>query len=242
MNSEAPVLGFYETYTSKDLGEFLIYALEDRIHFQVDPIKVGNNEYAPINEFHQKFRVNIDSENRFVDSPEIGYALAKDTSRINEILAFQLEEHWFEVDKIKFAWSKHSTTFYDLDGEYYILYGLKLDANDAPRISSKDIDSVQNYVDPESKKSFISVMMNEAAKLKWAQMSLENRRKCIAIASIDKVLSAPTIHEPITGDETVISGDFSLEETQAFVDLFNCDAYKREIGQAAFEKEMAECN
>ena len=240
-HSSAPVLGFYETYTSKNLGGFLINILDDRIHFQVDPIQVGDNEYAPINEFNQKFRVNINSENRFVDSPEIGYALGQDTARINEILAFHIEENWLEVEKIKFAWSKHSKTFYDVDGEYYTLYGLKLDAGDLPRISSEDIDSVQNYFDPQSKAHFISVMMNEAAKQEWVQMSFDNNRKYIAIASADKVLSAPMIHEPITSSETVISGGFSQTETQAFVDVFNCDKYKRELGRAAFDQEMAGC-
>lgn len=213
----------------------------DSTHFQLDSIEAGENEYEYVSEFNEIFKINIDGDNRFAQSPEIGYALGRDTSRVNEILAFQIEENWFEVDEIKFVWSKNIENPYDEEGNYYTLYGLKLDGENKPRISSEDVKSARNFIDPESHGDWVSIIMNEEGKEKWAKMTLDNRRDFIAIASKDKVLSAPIVNEPITNGETIISGNLTEKEAKELADLINCVAYKIEVGQAAFEKEVADC-
>lgn len=241
-NSNAPVLGFYETYKSKELGEFLNSVILDSNHFQIDSIQTNENDFVHSSEFLQKFRVNIGNDNRFVDDPQLGFALGEDTSRINEILSFHIEENWFEVDKIKFAWSKKIKNFLSKDGDYYSLYALKLDAGDQARFSSKGVESAQHYIDPRDNEVSITVIMNEEGTQKWSQMTLENIGNYIAMVSGDKVLSAPVIMAPITGGQTRISGGLIESEAQDLVDLINCEAHKRELGKAAFLEEMAGCS
>src|SRR5699024_5911371 len=46
----------------------------------------------------------------------------------------------------------------------------------------------------------------------------------IAITMDSKVFSAPVINGPITGGNTLISGNFTVEEAQALTDLLNAGA------------------
>lgn len=241
LNSDEPTLGFYEVYKAAELSEFFQLVLMDSTHFQIDSVEVRNNEYESLNEFNYKFRVNIDSDYRFPESPNLGYALAKDTARINEILAFHIDENWLSLDKIKFIWSINTTPFPDNNEEYYILHALKLDAENKPRFSNKGVASANDFIDPRDNQVSVSVLMNEKGTQEWAQMTSDNIGKFIAMVSKNKVLSVPIINSPITGGETLISGGFTKEEAKQLADLINCDVYKREIGQAAFEQEMAEC-
>ena len=241
-HSDAPILNFYETYKSKEMGQFFNSILMDSIHFQLDSILYEENDYPSNHEFAEIFRINIDDDYRFVESPELGFALTQDTSRINEMLSFYLEENWFEVDKVKFAWSKNKKSFLDDGGTYNTLYALKLDAGDKARFSSEGIQSAIKYKDSRDNEISINVSMNEEGTQKWSLMTIENVGNYIAIVSRGKVLSAPIINGPITGGETRISGDFTENESQELVDLINCEAHKREIGQAAFLKEVADCS
>ena len=242
MHSDEPVLGFYEAYEASELGEFLDLALMDSTHFQIDSVEVRENEYESLNEFNYKFKVNIDGNYNFPNSPNLGYALAEDTARINEILAFQILENWFEIDKIKFTWSNNSIVFPDDEREYFTLHALKLDAEDQPRFSSKGVASAKDFIDSRDNQVSISVYMTEEGTQDWAQMTSENVGNFIAMVSRNKVLSAPHINSPITGGETIISGGFTNEEAKELTDLINCDTHKRRLGRAAFQKEMEECS
>lgn len=241
-NSDAPVLGFYETYKSTELGGFINDVIMDSIHFQLDSTYIDVNDFEHSSEFLKKFRVNVDADNRYVESPKLGFALAKDTSRINEILSFHTQENWIEVDKVKYAWSKNSTNFLDEAGEYFTLYALKLNAENKPRFSSKGVESALNFIDSRDNQASVSVSMTEEGTKRWAQMTTENIGHYISMVSRNKVLSSPVINGPITGGETLISAGFSEKEAKELADLINCEAHKRKVGQAAFKKEMADCS
>lgn len=244
--TNTPVLAFYEAYTSVEVGGFINSVIIDIDHFELDSIQTGEKEYASINEFLQKFRVNIDGENRFVESPEIGYALGEDTARLNKTLSFQVEENWLEFEKIKFVWSKNRKVFFDEDEnndeEYYALHALKLNAGDKSHLSSEIIESARKFIDPRDNEIAISVSMNAEGTKEWAQMTSDNVANFIAIVSRGKVLSAPIVNESIKGGETLISGSFSDQEAQELTDLINCEVYMRKFGQATFEKELTDCS
>ena len=241
LDSDEPVLGFYEVYKATELSEFFQLVLMDSTHFQIDSVEVRDDEYESFNELNYIFRVNIDSDYNYVDSPNLGFAMAKDTARINEILAFHIEENWFSLDEIKFIWSINTTPFPDGNEEYYILHALKLDAENKPRFSNEGVASANDFIDPRDNQASVSVLMNEKGTQEWAQMTTENVGKFIAMVSNNKVLSVPIINGPITGGETLISGGFTKQEAKQLADLINCDAHQRKVGQKAFEKELADC-
>lgn len=181
-----------------------------------------NDTTAKLSEFGRMFRVNIDSDNRFQESPQLGFSRAEDTARVNKILNEKAEESMLE--NIRFVWSANSMKFVENDTLYYTLYALQIPQDLKPRVGGSDIESARVSVDPDNGSIGVSVSMTDRGSEEWGSMTSENVGNFIAIAMDDKVFSAPVINGPITGGETLISGGFSSEEAKALTNLLNAGA------------------
>lgn len=240
--TDAPVLGFHKLYLADEIGLFFNEIYEDSLSFPVDSTLEEVDNLKPSNELFQRFMLNLDAENRYQHSPKLGYAQAKDTAKINEMLSFHLEKDWMKVEKVKFIWGIHEYPLTDEETPYFSLYGLKEDKHGEPFVSSKFVESAEQYYNDYSNELSISISMNEEGSKAWGQMTSKNVGNFIAITAENKVLSAPVINGPITGGKTMITGGLSKEKTQELVDLINCEAYSKEIGKTAFEKEVENCS
>jgi len=181
-----------------------------------------NDTAVKLSEFGRMFRVNIDADNRFQESPRLGFARAEDTARVNKILNEKAEESMLE--NIRFVWSANSMKFVDNDTLYYTLYALQIPQDLKPRVGGSDIEGARVSVDPDNGSIGVSVSMTDRGSEEWAEMTSENVGNFIAIAMDDKVFSAPVINGPITGGETLISGGFTSEEAKALTNLLNAGA------------------
>ncbi len=172
--------------------------------------------------FGKIFKVNIDQEGRFQNSPRLGFAKAKDTSKINSILVEKAQESL--MDNIRFVWGAEPEDLGVEDTLYYTLYALKIPDNLRARVGGSDIENARVSFDPNQGGSGVSVEMNNRGTEEWGQMTSENVGNFIAITMDSKVFSAPVINGPITGGNTLISGNFTVEEAQALTDLLNAGA------------------
>ena len=175
-----------------------------------------------LSSFAKIFKVNIDEEGRFQNSPRLGFAKADDTVRIDQILNEKAEESM--LDNIRFVWGDAPEDLGVQDTLFYTLYALKIPDNLKARVGGSDIDKARVSFDPTQGGSGVSVEMNNRGSEEWGQMTTENVGNFIAITMDNKVFSAPVINGPITGGNTLISGNFTVEEAQTLTDLLNAGA------------------
>lgn len=175
-----------------------------------------------LTQFGRIFRVNIDADNRFQNSPQLGFAKASDTATVNEIVNEKARE--LMMDNVRFVWGANSIKFQDNDTLYYTLFALQIPQDLKARVGGNDIEDARVSVDPNNGEIGVSVAMSDRGAEEWADMTSENVGNFIAITMDNKVFSAPIINGPITGGETLISGSFTSEEAKALTNLLNAGA------------------
>ena len=175
-----------------------------------------------LTDFGKMFRINIDENNQFRQSPQLGFASADDTSKVNQIVNDKAEE--LMMDNIKFVWGANSIKFQDNDTLYYTLFALQVPQDGNARVGGQDIEDATVSVDPDNGEIGVSVSMTDQGAQEWSEMTSENVGNFIAITMDNKVFSAPIINGPITGGQTLISGSFTSEEAKALTNLLNAGA------------------
>lgn len=181
----------------------------------------AKEEDVILSRFAKLFQVNIDQDNRFADSPVLGFAKASDTAEINTIISRQAEE--LMIENVSFMWGAKQA-FKNADTLLYSLYALQIPEDGKARVGGSDIDKARVTVNPDDGAIGVSVSMTSRGREEWAEMTTEYAGRFIAITMDDKVFSAPVINEPIRGGETLISGGFTNEEAKALANLLNAGA------------------
>lgn len=179
-------------------------------------------EQFQLSSFGKMFQINIDAQNRFLNSPQLGFAKPNDTSALNSMLNAKAEE--LMLDNIKFVWGSKAEKIGVTDTLYVTLYALKIPEDLKARVGGSDIESARVSFDPNIGERGVSVEMNSRGSEEWGKMTSENVGNFIAITMDDKVYSAPIINGPILGGSTLISGSFSIAEAQGLADLLNAGA------------------
>jgi hypothetical protein len=234
-DSKHPLLEFRNAYTGSELGSFLNDIYSDTLLFE-DSLPELN-----YTEFQNAFRVNIDANNRFQNSPNIAYALVKDTSAIMKALDLGQEKHWLEIYPIRFLWSKTTVSFIDDEHEYHTLYAVKTEVWENDELSHKDISDARVSQDPNNGEYGVTISMTEDGSHKWSAYTQKNVGNFIAIISRNNALSAPVINGPITGGQTLIAGGFSPNEAKDLSHQLSCSSYINKVGREQFEKEISNC-
>ena len=181
-----------------------------------------NDTIQKASEFARIFLPNIDAEKKYSNSPQLGFAKARDTVKINELMKAQSDK--LMLENIRFVWSAKEIKFDDNDTLYYTLYALQVPENGKARVGGQDIGNARVSVDPDNGAIGVSVDMIGRGAEEWGDMTAENVGNFIAITMDDKVFSAPVINGPIRGGSTLISGGFSSEEAKALSTLLNAGA------------------
>lgn len=124
----------------------------------------------------------------------------------------------------KFMWSYKPGE--DVDGKLtnnYELYLIKgLSTSDAAPLDGDVVTSADQTLNSVNNEVEVSLRMNAAGAKKWAEMTTkaanEGNRE-IAIALDNEVVSAPRVNNAITGGNSSISGNFSVEEAVDFAGI-----------------------
>ena len=142
----------------------------------------------------------------------VGYASVRDTAAINKMIYGQLAKQILPSD-LKLLWSAKPE-----DGlnkkNVYGLYALKITTSDGRAPLEGDVvtdakDDFNQHGRPQ-----VSMTMNSEGAREWAALTKANVGKAIAIVLDGVVYSAPRVDREISGGQSVISGNFTIEDTK----------------------------
>ena len=142
----------------------------------------------------------------------VGYANVRDTADINKLIYGQLAKQILPSD-LKLLWSAKPE-----DGlnkkNVYGLYALKITTSDgrAPLEGDVVTDAKDDF--DEHGRPRVSMTMNSEGAREWAALTKANVGKAIAIVLDGVVYSAPRVDGEITGGQSSISGNFTIEDTK----------------------------
>ena len=142
----------------------------------------------------------------------VGYASVRDTAAINKMIYGSLAKQILPSD-LKLLWSAKPE-----DGlnkkNVYGLYALKITTSDGRAPLEGDVvtdakDDFDQHGRPQ-----VSMTMNSEGAREWAALTKANVGKAIAIVLDGVVYSAPRVDREISGGQSVISGNFTIEDTK----------------------------
>jgi SecD/SecF fusion protein len=141
----------------------------------------------------------------------VGLASSKDTARVNRMLKMNQIRSIFPRD-LRLLWSQNPYK-YDPTKTIYELHAIKITTRDGrPPLDGDVITSARTSSGRTGAEVEVDMNMNaEGAKI-WARMTRENVDRCIAVVLDGYVRSYPRVIQEITGGNTQITGDFTIEE------------------------------
>ena len=142
----------------------------------------------------------------------VGYASVRDTAAVNKMIYSSLAKQILPSD-LKLLWSAKPE-----DGlnkkNVYGLYALKITTSDGRAPLEGDVvtdakDDFNQHGRPQ-----VSMTMNSEGAREWAALTKANVGKAIAIVLDGVVYSAPRVDGEISGGQSSISGNFTIEDTK----------------------------
>ncbi len=142
----------------------------------------------------------------------VGYANVRDTAEINKLIYGQLAKQIFPSD-LKLLWSAKPE-----DGlnkkNVYGLYALKITTSDGRAPLEGDVVTFAKDEFDQHGRPQVSMTMNSEGAREWAALTKANVGKAIAIVLDGVVYSAPRVDREISGGQSAISGNFTIEDTK----------------------------
>lgn len=148
--------------------------------------------------------------------PVVGYVAIKDTAKVNKLLAEKRVKALFPP-RIKFLWTVKP---YDKEGKFVQLIAIKVANRDgsAPIEGDVIVDARQDF-GQFGKTPEINMTMNGEGAKKWKLLTKENIGKSIAIVLDDYVYSFPTVQGEISGGNSSITGNFTINEAKDLANI-----------------------
>ena len=143
----------------------------------------------------------------------VGYASARDTAEVNKIIYSALAKQILPAD-CRLLWSAKPA-----DGiqakNIYELHAIKVTTTNgrAPIEGDVVIDAKDQFNNLTGSPE-VSMTMNSDGARRWAALTKANVGKAIAIVLDGTVYSAPGVNGEISGGQSSISGNFTIEDTK----------------------------
>ena len=155
-----------------------------------------------------------------------GLVNLKDTTKINRILA-RIQNGDLKglvPPTIRFLWDVHAITLEDGTGDEVLpLYAIRVGRGGKALLTGEVVtDARQSY--DERTAPAVSMSMNGTGARAWKRITAESIGKRIAIALDDYVQSAPTVNSEIPNGQSIITGNFTLEEAQDLANVLKAGA------------------
>ncbi len=168
-------------------------------------------EFAIQNPLFGVLNPRVDAQGQPLPTSMIGLASGKDTAKVNRLLNMKQVKALFPRD-LKLAWSQNPYK-YDPTHTLYELHALKITTRDGrPPLDGDVVTSARTSSGITGSEIKVDMSMNsEGAKI-WARMTRENVGRCLAVVLDGYVRSSATVSGEITGGNTEITGNFTIEE------------------------------
>lgn len=142
----------------------------------------------------------------------VGYASVRDTAAVNKMIYGSLAKQILPSD-LKLLWSAKPE-----DGlnkkNVYGLYALKITTSDGRAPLEGDVVTTAKDDFDQHGRPQVSMTMNSEGAREWAALTKANVGKAIAIVLDGVVYSAPRVNGEISGGQSSISGNFTIEDTK----------------------------
>ena len=216
-----------ETETEDVVTEEVVEQVQDSATSAVDSIAAqlaANNtenatadneealeKYKKENPLFAVLQPSLDQAGQAMRGPVVGIAHYSDTAAVNKYLGMKQVRELMPRD-LQFRWTVKA---FDEAGYYYQLVAIKVTNRDgrAPLEGSAVTDARADF-SQSSVYANVSMTMNAEGAKTWARLTKENIGKSIAIALDGYIYSFPTVQTEITGGNSSITGNFSVEEAK----------------------------
>ena len=142
--------------------------------------------------------------------PVVGYAHYKDTARINAYFAQRAVREVLPAN-LGLRWTVKAVND---RGDVYQLIAIKTNRDNRAPLSGDAVTDARADFSQTSAFANVSMSMNSEGARIWARMTKENIGKSIAIALDGYIYSFPTVNTEITGGQSQITGNFTVEEAK----------------------------
>ena len=142
----------------------------------------------------------------------VGYASVRDTAAINKMIHSQLAKQIWPSD-LKLLWGAKPAEGLNKKNVYE-LYALKVTTSDGRAPLEGDVVTDAKDEFDQHGRPRVSMTMNSEGAREWAALTKANVGKAIAIVLDGVVYSAPRVDGEITGGQSSISGNFTIEDTK----------------------------
>ena len=150
--------------------------------------------------------------------PVVGYVSSRDTAQVNTYLNMKQVREVLPRD-LGFRWAVKPL---NERGEIFELYAIKITNRDGRAPLAGDvITDARADMTQGSAYASVSMSMNADGSKTWARMTKDNIGKCIAIVLDNYVYSAPRVNSEITGGNSQITGNFTIEEAKDLANTLN---------------------
>lgn len=183
--------------------------------------QMSQEQYMKENPLFAVLNLNISTDEAtnqqyFNPGPVVGYALVKDTGKINAFLRMESAGSLLPKN-LKLAWEQKSQTD---ESPYVPLIALKLEGRERTPVLSGDVITDASFSPDDKSGSFqVTMKMNAEGADKWADVTRKNVGNFIAIVLDDKVYSYPRVNDPITGGISQITGKFSFDDAKTLASV-----------------------
>ncbi len=219
-------LQFWEVYEVADMQNFLAIANQKLANIlkpettekvkdttkkedAVDKILLGEKDSLDIKNTNPL--ASILNITQYPQTPVLGTAVVKDTAKINEYL------HMKEVRSLLPSSLKYAKFLWDIpkkNNDTIRLYAIKSNRKGKAPIEGDVISSARQEFSQFSSEPRITMSMKNQAAKKWAKMTEKNTGKFVAVVLDDFVYTAPRVNGKISGGNTEITGNFTIEEAK----------------------------
>lgn len=149
-----------------------------------------------------------------------GYASVRDTAAINKIIYSRLARQILPSD-LKLLWSAKPA-----DGiqakNIFELHALKVTTtNGRAPLEGDVVVQAKDEFNQVTGQPEVSMTMNSDGARRWAELTKANVGKAIAIVLDNVVYSAPRVNGEISGGQSAISGNFTVQDTKDLANTLN---------------------
>lgn len=159
----------------------------------------------------------------------VGMASLRDTAAINKALHSAMAKQILPPD-VKLLWSAKPTDLIKGNKKIYELHAIKVTTTDgrAP-IEGDVVTQASDQFNNVTGQPEVSMTMNQEGAREWAALTKANVGRAIAIVLDGAVYSAPRVNGEISGGQSSISGNFTVEDTKDLASTLNSGRMKAPV-------------